>query len=97
MYVPGVASVGILSLPVVLSTVRPVRPPLLGIVIATSARVTGFPFRVSLPNTSTIPPLATEVSGSSTASILRIGVGDVTVILTFAISQTVGFALSQIL
>ena len=85
MYVPGVALAGTLSLPVVLSTVRPVRPPLSGIVIATSARVTGVPFRVSLPNTSTIPPLATDVSGSSFATI--VGGGAVTLISAIVLSR----------
>ena len=85
MYVPGVALAGTLSLPVVLSIVSPIRPPLLGIVIATSARVTGGPFRVSLPNTSTIPPLATDVSGSSFATI--VGGGVVTLISAIVLSR----------
>ena len=92
---PGVALAGTLSFPVVLSTVRPVRPPLLGIVMFTSVGATGLPFKRSLLNISTVPPLATEASGSSFATI--VGVGDVTVILTFAISQTVKFVLSQML
>ena len=94
---PGVALAGTLSFPVVLSTVRPVRPPLLGIVMFTSVGATGLPFKRSLLNISTVPPLATEASGSSFATIVGVGVGDVTVILTFAISQTVKFVLSQML
>ena len=61
----------------------------------TSVGATGLPFKRSLLNISTVPPLATEASGSSFATI--VSVGDVTVILTFAISQTVGFILSQML
>ena len=81
---PGVASAGTLSFPVVLSTVRPVRPPLLGIVMFTSVGATGLPFKRSLLNISTVPPLATEVSGSSFATI--VGVGDVTLISAIALS-----------
>ena len=96
MYVPGVASVGILSLPVDGSTVRLVSPPLLGIVISTSVGATGLPFKRSLLNTSTVPPFATDVSGSSFATIVGGGV-PVTVILTLAVSQTLLCVLSQIL
>ena len=81
---PGVASVGILSLPVDGSTVRLVRPPLLGIVMFTSVGATGLPFKRSLLNISTVPPLATEVSGSSFATI--VGVGAVTLISAIALS-----------
>ena len=81
---PGVALAGTLSFPVVLSTVRPVRPPLLGIVMFTSVGATGLPFKRSLLNISTVPPLATEVSGSSFATI--VGVGDVTLISAIALS-----------
>ena len=81
---PVVASVGILSLPVDGSTVRLVRPPLLGIVIATSVGATGLPFKRSLLNISTVPPFATEVSGSSFATI--VGAGAVTLISAIALS-----------
>ena len=96
MYVPGVASVGILSLPVDGSTVRLVSPPLFGIVISTSVGATGLPFKRSLLNISTSPPLATVVSGSSFATIAGV-VLPVTVILTVAVSQTLLCDLSQIL
>ena len=46
------------------------RPPLLGIVIFTSVGVTGLPFKRSLLNISTVPPFATDVSGSSFATIV---------------------------
>ena len=75
-------------MPVLESTVRPVRPPLFGIVISTSVGATGLPFKRSLLSTSTSPPLATEVSGSSFAVIVGGGVL-VTVIFTLAVSQVV--------
>ena len=96
VYVPGVALAGTLSLPVDGSGSSPVKPPLSGIVISTSVGTTGLPFKRSLLNISTVPPLATDVSGSSFATIVGGGV-PVTVILTTAVSQTPGFALSQIL
>ena len=82
------AVLGTFNLPVVASTVSPVRPPLFGIVISTSVGDTGLPFKRSLLSTSTSPPLATEVSGSSFAVIVGGGV-PVTVILTLAVSQVV--------
>ena len=96
VYVPGVALAGTLSLPVDGSGSSPVKPPLSGIVISTSVGTTGLPFKRSLLNISTVPPLATDVSGSSFATIVGGGV-PVTVILTTAVSQTPGFVLSQIL
>ena len=82
------AVLGTFNLPVVASAVSPVRPPLFGIVISTSVGDTGLPFKRSLLSTSTSPPLATEVSGSSFAVIVGGGV-PVTVILTLAVSQVV--------
>ena len=71
-------------MPVVASTVSPVRPPLFGIVISTSVGDTGLPFKRSLLSTSTSPPLATDVSGSSFAIIVR--ADDVTLISAIALS-----------
>ena len=87
---------GTFNLPVVESTVSPVSPPLLGIVISTAVGTTGLPFKRSLVNISTSPPLATVVSGSSFATIAGV-VLPVTVILTVAVSQTLLCDLSQIL
>ena len=78
------AVLGTFNLPVVASTVSPVRPPLFGIVISTSVGDTGLPFKRSLLSTSTSPPLATEVSGSSFAVI--VGADDVTLISAIALS-----------
>ena len=59
----------------------------------TLSLVAGLPLSLSLPNTSTSPPvLGTLFSPSSTASMFP-----VTVILTLAVSQTLLCALSQIL
>ena len=93
VYVPGVALAGTLSLPVDGSGSSPVKPPLSGIIISTSVGTTGLPFKRSLPNTSTSPPVAgTLFSPSSTASILG-------VTLTFTVAvleQAAGVFLSQI-
>ena len=70
-------------MPVLESTVRPVRPPLFGIVISTSVGATGLPFKRSLLSTSTSPPLATDVSGSSLATI--VGASAVTLISATAL------------
>ena len=92
VYVPGVALFGTTNLPV-LSTVRPVRPSSLVTVIVTLLVVAGLPFNVSLVKIVTVPPVrGTLTSGSSTASIT-----DGTLIFAVAVSQTPGFALSQIL
>ena len=58
-------------------------PPLSGIVIATSVGATGLPFKRSLLNISTVPPLATDVSGSSLATI--VGASAVTLISATAL------------
>ena len=83
---------GTFNLPVVESTVSPVSPPLLGIVTSTLVVVTGLPFKRSLVRISTVPPLATVVSGSLFATIV-----DVTFTFTVAVlEQAAGVFLSQI-
>ena len=69
--------------------VIPVRPPSIGMVISTLVGVAGLPSTLSLWSTSTSPPLATCVSGSSFASIVWL-VSEVTVILATAVSQVLG-------
>ena len=79
------------------SAVIPVRPPSLAIVISTLAAVAGSPFTRSLLKTSTTPPLATRVSGSSLALIVGVGTtSSVTMILTLAVSQGAVAPLTQI-
>ena len=56
---------------------------MLGIVISTSVGTTGLPFKRSLLNISTVPPLATDVSGSSLATI--VGASAVTLISATAL------------
>ena len=86
------AVLGTFNLPVVASAVSPVRPPLFGIVISTSVGDTGLPFKRSLVRISTVPPLATVVSGSLFATIL-----EVTFTFTVAVlEQAAGVFLSQI-
>ena len=90
------ASLGTFILPVAGSTVTPVRPPSLAIVISTLVGVAGEPLTRSLSSTSTTPPLATVVSGSSLALIVGVASG-VTVIFTLAVSQGAISPLTQIL
>ena len=86
---------GTTNLPVVGSIITVVSPPLSSIVIWTLSLVACPPLSLSLLKISILPPVrGIFVSGSSFASI--VGVAG-TVILTVAVSQTVGFALSQIL
>ena len=92
---PGVELFGTTNLPVVGSMIAVVSPPLSSIAILTLSLVACPPLSLSLLKISILPPVrGIFVSGSSLASM--VGVAG-TVILTVAVSQTVGFALSQIL